>query len=147
MPTARLGTVFCSFTFCGPRTNFKIHDPNNAATTVEEEIARPASCSRLQYVFYFMYYISPIEFYINNCRDPQPVGGNAVNCQSVIPYKPFGAALSDSHIERRIINLGLSIVQAHCQLKEAQRRDKEVAGQRYISAAEVVAQIFQFSMY
>jgi hypothetical protein len=121
----------------------EIHDANNAAATVKEQIARPASCSRRRYVFHLMYDVLPVEFW---CR-PQPVSGNAVNCQSVVPYKPFFVALSNSHIERRILDSDFqSCNYILSKLKEARRQDEVVVGQRYISAGEVAARIFQFSM-
>jgi hypothetical protein len=65
----------------------------------------------------------------------------------VVPYKPFFVALSNSHIKRRILDSDFqSCNYILSKLKEARQQDEEVVGQRYISAGEVAARIFQFSM-
>ena len=73
-----------------------------------------------------------------DCRNPQPVGGNAVNWQSVVP---FFAALSNSHIEGCIVDFW-SCKYILSKLKGIQQQDEVVAGQRYISAPEVVFEPF-----
>ena len=126
----------------GPRTN-EIHDMNNVATIVEEEVAHPASCLRCRYVFHLMY-IFPVEFWLQGSAACRWQCSQLPKCGTL---KPFFAALSNSHIKRHIINSCFqSCKYILSKLKEAQWQDEVVVGQKYISAGEIVARIFWFSM-
>lgn len=94
----------------------------------------------MSFIWYTAFF--PLSF---DCREPRPVSGNVVGCQSIVPYNPFSIVLSNPHIEEHIIDF-----QSHkyilSKLKGVQQQDEVVVGQRYISAAEVADWIFQFSI-